>query len=79
MDSAAVRSTAGLAAGTQLNVRDIQNAIKALYATGQFDDVQIICRVAPAADKATLVIQVRERPLQGRRLTGCRNANGSRV
>ncbi len=63
VDSAAVRSTGGLSTGSQLNVHDIQNAIKALYATGQFDDVQVICRVAPVTGKATLVIQVRERPI----------------
>src|SRR5688572_30331515 len=63
VDSAAIRSTGGLSTGSQLSVRDIQNAIKAIYATGQFDDVQIICRVTAATGKATLVIQVRERPL----------------
>ena len=63
VDSAAIRSTGGLSTGSQLNVHDIQNAIKALYATGQFDDVQIICRVAPGTGKATLVIQVKERPI----------------
>ncbi len=62
VDSAAVRSTAGLSTGAQLNVHDIQTAIKALYATAQFDDVQIICRVSQTPAKATLVIQVRERP-----------------
>ena len=63
VDSAAIRSTGGLSTGSQLNVHDIQNAIKALYGTGQFDDVQIICHVAPATGKATLVIQVKERPI----------------
>src|SRR6266446_2733704 len=63
VDSAAVRSTAGLSTGTQLNVHDIQTAIKALYATGQFDDVQIVCRVSPPDNKATLVIQVKERQI----------------
>jgi len=62
VDTASIRATSGLAAGTQLNVHDIQTGIKALYATGQFEDVQIICRVAPTASKATIVIQVRERP-----------------
>jgi len=61
VDSAAIRATSGLAAGAQLNVHDIQTGIKALYATGQFEDVQIICRVSPAT-KAAIVIQVRERP-----------------
>lgn len=63
VDSAAVRSTGGLSTGTQLNVTEIQRAIKAIYGTGQFDDVQILCRVAPGTGKATLVIQVRERPI----------------
>jgi len=63
VDSAAIRSTAGLSAGTQLNVHDIQTAIKALYATGQFDDVQITCRVSAATNKAALVVQVKERPI----------------
>ena len=63
VDSAAVRSTGALSTGSQLNVHDIQNAIKALYGTGQFDDVQIICHVAPGTGKATLVIQVKERPI----------------
>ena len=63
VDSAAIRGTSTLSAGTQLNVHDLQTGIKALYATGQFEDVQIICRVPTGTTKATLVIQVRERPL----------------
>ncbi|HMG94935.1 MAG TPA: POTRA domain-containing protein, partial [Gemmatimonadaceae bacterium] len=63
VDSAAIRSTGGLSTGSQLNVHDIQGAIKALYATGQFDDVQVVCRVAAATGKAALVIQVKERPI----------------
>ena len=63
VDSAAVRSTSGLGTGEPLNVHDLQTGIKALYATGQFDDVQIICRVSPATGKAALDIQVKERPV----------------
>ncbi len=63
VDTAAVRATAGLSTGAQLNVHDLQAAIKALYATGQFDDVQIICRVSPTTSKASLVLQVKERPI----------------
>jgi len=62
-DTAAVRSTAGLSTGSQLDVHDVQGGIKALYATGQFDDVQIICHVSPTTGKGSLVIQVKERPL----------------
>ena len=62
-DSAAIRSSSGLVAGNQLNVHDIQTAIKAIYTTGQFDDVQIICKPGSVPTKAALTIQVKERPL----------------
>ena len=62
VDSAAIRASSGLSPGTQLNVHDIQTGIKALYATGQFEDVQIICRIASTTSKASILIQVRERP-----------------
>ncbi|MGZ5495057.1 MAG: BamA/OMP85 family outer membrane protein, partial [Thermoanaerobaculia bacterium] len=39
----------------------IQRGIRSVYGTGNFDDVQIICRLTPAG--ATLVIQVKERPV----------------
>ena len=58
-----VLSSAGLAPKTTLNYRDIQRAIKALFTTGQFEDVQIVCAVPPTAPKTTLSIVVRERPL----------------
>jgi outer membrane protein insertion porin family len=60
---ATVRSGAGLTPRTALNFRDIQRAIKALYATGQFDDVKVVCIVPPAAARTTLAIQLRERPV----------------
>src|SRR6202521_2271675 len=75
VDSAAIRSTAGLSTGSQLNVHDIQTAIRALYGTGKFDDVQIVCRIAPTTNKATLLIQVRERPI----LTSYRVIGADRV
>jgi len=63
VSEATIRSTAGLAPRVTLNFRDVQRAIKALFATGQFDDVQILCAVPPAAPQTTLTIQVRERPV----------------
>jgi len=62
VEAAAIQSTAALTAGTELNARDLSRAIKALYATGNFDDVQITCHLA-AAGKGALVIAVRERPV----------------
>jgi outer membrane protein insertion porin family len=58
-----VRTSAGLAPRTTLNYRDIQRAIKALFTTGQFEDVQVVCQVPPSAPKPTLSIIVRERPV----------------
>jgi outer membrane protein insertion porin family len=63
VSEANVLASAGLTPKTTLNYRDIQRAIKALFTTGQFDDVQVVCSVPPAAPKTTLSIVVRERPL----------------
>lgn len=63
VSDAIIRAAAGLTPGTTLNYRDIQRAIKAVFATGQFDDVQVLCVVPPAAPKTTLSIRVRERPV----------------
>lgn len=61
--AAAVRTAAGLSAPATLNYRDIQRSIKALFATGQYEDVQVVCSVPPAVPKTTLSIVVRERPV----------------
>ena len=61
--ASSVLGSAGLAPRTALNYRDIQRAIKAVFTTGQFEDVQVTCSVPPAAPKTTLVITVRERPV----------------
>jgi outer membrane protein insertion porin family len=58
---AVVLQTAGLAAGRFTTYRDIQRAIRALYATGQFDDVQI--NQDSTGGRQVLVIRVRERPI----------------
>lgn len=63
LDTAVVRANSGLTTDTQLNVHDIQTAIKTLYGLGQFDDVQIICRPGATAATAGLVIVVKERPI----------------
>ena len=70
-----IRTGAGLSPRATLNYRDIQRAIKALFGTGQFEDVQVVCAVPPAVPKATLSIIVRERPL----LTGYTVTGAERV
>src|ERR1700694_4303935 len=61
---ASIRSDFGVAAGSQLNTRAVQDGVKALFATGQFDDVQVLCTV-DGQGRATLVVQVKERPVLG--------------
>ena len=58
---ATIIQTSGLLPGRPLSYRDVQRAIQALYATGQFDDVEIDQTQTPAG-KSVLVIRVRERP-----------------
>jgi outer membrane protein insertion porin family len=53
--------TAGLAAGRPVSFRDVQRAIQALYASGQYQDVAV--EADTAAGHSILVIRVKERPL----------------
>jgi outer membrane protein insertion porin family len=61
---ATLRSETGLVPGP-VNYRDLDRAIKSLYALGQFEDVQASCELAPGETRALLVLTVRERPLLG--------------
>src|SRR5664279_1748722 len=54
---------AGVKQGDTLNYRVVQRAIKNLYATGQFDDVQVHCDINPVTNKTTLIVHLVERPL----------------
>ena len=58
-----VRSDAGIKPGDTLNYRVVQRAIKNLFATGNYDDVQVHCDVNPATGRTTLVVRLVERPL----------------
>jgi len=59
---AALRTEAGLPPlGTTYSARDVQRAVKNVFSTGQFDDVQSACEIA--GTRATLVFTVRERPV----------------
>jgi len=63
VDDATIRGDAGLVAGATLNYRDVQRALRAVFATGQFDDVQITCLPAAAGGRTILAITVKERPV----------------
>ena len=58
-----VIADAGLKPGDTLNYRVVQRAIKNLFATGNYDDIQVHCDVNPVSGKATLLVHLIERPL----------------
>lgn len=61
--TADVLAEAGLLAGTQLNYKAVQRAIRALYQTGQFQRVDVVCDLDDARNFAVLALEVAERPL----------------
>jgi outer membrane protein insertion porin family len=61
----ALRAEAGIRPATSLSYRDVQRAVKNLFATGQFDDVRATCELSADGARAILVFEVRERPLLG--------------
>ncbi|MBX6332378.1 MAG: outer membrane protein assembly factor BamA [Gemmatimonadaceae bacterium] len=58
-----VLADVGVAPGDTINFRVVQRAIRNLYASGEFQDVQLSCTVDPATQRATLVFAVSERPI----------------
>ena len=56
-----VVQASGLSLKRNLHFRDLQLAIRTLYATGQYDDVQILEQIVD--NRRVLEIRVRERPL----------------
>ncbi len=61
---ASLRGDAGLVAGP-VSYRALDRAIKALHATGQFDDVAATCEVARDGGRTALAFTLKERPLLG--------------
>jgi outer membrane protein insertion porin family len=59
---ATVRNESGLVPGP-VNYRTLERAIKAIYATGQFDDVVASCELT--GDRSALTFTLKERPLLG--------------
>jgi outer membrane protein insertion porin family len=64
VDEATIRASMGILAGAPLNARQLQEGVRALFSTGQFDDVQIACALAQNG-KAILTVTVRERAVLG--------------
>lgn len=63
VDEATVRGTIGLVPHTTLNYRDVQRAVKALYATGNYDDVKVVCTLEPPNARVVLGVRLAERPV----------------
>jgi outer membrane protein insertion porin family len=62
VSEAVIRTTSGLRPGAVLRGPEIQTAIRRLMATGNFESVEVLSR-GTAGGRATLVVQVSERPL----------------
>lgn len=64
LQPAVVIGTSGLQPGDTISYREVNQAIRALWATGQFDDVkvEVVEEAADAGAPVTLVLRVVERP-----------------
>ncbi len=62
ISSEQIASVGGLVLGTEIGFRDIQRAVRALHATGQFDDIRIEQQITDD-NRLTLVYVVTERPM----------------
>jgi outer membrane protein insertion porin family len=58
-----IRAEAAIPVAQPLNYQIAQRAIRAVFATGQFDDVQLLCAVS--GGRTTMIVQVVERPILG--------------
>ena len=70
-----VRTDAGYKVGDTLNYRVVQRYIKKLFATGNYDDIQIHCDVNAQTGRSALLVRLIERPL----LAGFSVAGNSKV
>jgi outer membrane protein insertion porin family len=65
VNEARIRTEAGITKGATLNFPTLQRTLKALYAMGEFDDVQILCDLESVPGQVLTVVQVRERLILG--------------
>lgn len=80
IDEGTIRGTVGLIPHANLNFRDVQHGIQALFATGDFDDVNVVCSTPPATPNTVLTIVVKERPtLSATTFEGIKNVSSKDV
>ena len=63
VDQETIRASMGILAGAPLTGRQVQDGVKALFGTGQFDDVQVVCSLVGPTQRAVLTVTVKERPI----------------
>jgi len=63
IDDLTILEDAAIRTGEAISARVIQNALRNLYQSGQYDRVAIGCRVSTDGVKAALTITVQERPI----------------
>jgi len=79
LSSPTIVGTLGFQAGSEVTYREIQRGIKALYATGQFEDIRIRA-VGAATEPVLLVLTVEERDIVRRiTISGLEHASESTV
>jgi outer membrane protein insertion porin family len=75
----AVRSAVGVRTGTSVTAQLVQDAIRRLFATGNYESVQVYVRGAEQG-RGALVVDVRERPLVARvEFVGLRSVSAGTV
>jgi outer membrane protein insertion porin family len=62
VDGETIRSSLGILPGAPLTGKQLQDGVKALFGTGQFDDVQVTCALVGPKPTAVLTVTVKERP-----------------
>lgn len=76
--ASAVLATAALRTGVPLTYRDVQAALRRLWATGQYEDLRVLAEGDP--DSARLIIEVEERPFVTRvEIRGLEHASAKTV
>lgn len=75
----AVRAASGIRAGSTVTAQLVQDAVRRLMSSGNFESVQVYVRT-PEAGRGALVLDVRERPLVASiRFEGLESVSGSTV
>ena len=70
VEESVIRRLLSIDTETQLTTRSVENTIRSIYATGQFERVDISCAIATDGT-ATILVEVTERPvLRSVRVTG---------